>query len=112
MELGWGVMLPGGGEFTPFGRWSREGFGGHRLNAGTRWSELNGPGEGRARPGRLTLPRGLRLMVDLFAEQFADAARPPARPARQGRLLNKSGSPGGPARPRTRRVGRWNSKGS
>ena len=40
---------------------------------------LNGPGEGRARPGRLTLPRGLRLMVDVFAEQFADAARPTDR---------------------------------
>ena len=74
MELGWGVALPGGGEFTPFGRWSREGADARRLHAGTRWTVLQRPVEGRL--GRLTLPRRLRLMVDLFAEQFAAAARP------------------------------------
>ena len=79
MELGWGVMLPGGGEFTPFGRWSREGVDARRLNAGTRWSVLRPPAPGRARAGRLTLPRGLRLTVDLFAEQFADRFRPAER---------------------------------
>ena len=71
------MALPGGGEFTPFGRWSREGVEAGRLNAGTRWSLLRRPVPVRA--GRLTAPRGLRLLVDLFAEQFADRFRPPDR---------------------------------
>ena len=36
MELGWGAVLPGGGQIRPFGRWSREGTGGYRLNVGTQ----------------------------------------------------------------------------
>ena len=31
LELGWGVVLPGGGEFTPFSRWSRGGTDGYRI---------------------------------------------------------------------------------
>ncbi len=61
MEVGWGVRLPGGGEVTPFGRWSRQGASGYRLNAGTRWTVLGEPGEGQT--------RRLRVSVELFGEQ-------------------------------------------
>ena len=74
MEAGWGVVLPGGGEFMPFGRWSREGVDARRLNAGTRWTVQQRPVDGSL--GWFALPRGLRLMVDLFAEQYASATRP------------------------------------
>ncbi len=61
MEVGWGVRLPGGGEVTPFGRWSCQGASGYRLNAGTRWTVLGEPGEGQT--------RRLRVSVELFGEQ-------------------------------------------
>ena len=79
LELGWGVPLPGGGVVAPFGGWSREGGGGSRMNAGARWAAADLPAAGRARVGRLTLPRGLRLMVDFFAEQLAGPLGPPER---------------------------------
>lgn len=79
LELGWGVSLPGGGVVAPFGGYSREGAGGSRLNAGARWAAADLSAAGRPRVGRLTLPRGLRLMVDFFAEQFAGSMGPPER---------------------------------
>ncbi len=75
MELGWGVVLPGGAQIVPFGRWSREGAAGYRLNAGTRWTALGAPGEDQ----REGAPRGLQLMVDLFGEQASDGAQPAQR---------------------------------
>ena len=75
MELGWGAVLPGGGQIRPFGRWSREGTGGYRLNVGTQWSVLGGqPGEdqGQGAPG-------LRLMIDLFGEQADTGLEPTER---------------------------------
>ena len=95
MELGWGVLLPGGGQVVPFGRWSREGADGHRLNVGTRWTIL-GKRSGR-RHGALSDGgaldtgfaagatgghgglRGLRLEVDVFGEQVVAGSRPPER---------------------------------
>ena len=96
MEVGWGVQLPGGGQVTPFGRWSREGPDGHRLNVGTRWTIL---GEqqvgGHDAPGGDGLfdaagvlgigasdadgVRGLRLDLDLFGEHVAASSQPPTR---------------------------------
>ena len=75
MELGWGAVLPGGGQIRPFGRWSREGTGGYRLNVGTQWSVLGGqPGEDQAQGAR-----GLRLMIDLFGEQADTGLEPTER---------------------------------
>ena len=75
-ELGWGVVLPGGGEFTPFGRWTREGAEGHRLNVGTRLAVPDPRGDGRAAKPAPRSGRGLRLRVDLFAEQIATRRQP------------------------------------
>ena len=70
-------MLPGGGgEFTPFGGWSREGIEGWRLNAGTRWAVLNPRGDGRARNLSLARVPGLRFLIDLFVEQLATRRQP------------------------------------
>ncbi len=74
MEVGYGVMLAGGAQVKPFGRWSREGPTGHRVNVGTRWSLLGGETTGQepAAPG-------LRLMMDLFGEHIASGVQPPER---------------------------------
>ena len=75
MELGWGAVLPGGGQVRPFGRWSREGADGYRLNVGTQWSVLGGqPGEDQAQGAQ-----GLRLMIDLFGEQANTGLQPTER---------------------------------
>ena len=75
MELGWGAVLPGGGQIRPFGRWSREGADGYRLNVGTQWSVLGGqPGEGQDQGAP-----GLRLMIDLFGEQANASLQPTER---------------------------------
>ena len=81
MELGWGAVLPGGGQIRPFGRWSREGADGYRLNVGTQWSVLGGqPGEGQDQSAP-----GLRLMIDLFGEQAKNTSLEP-RERRMGLL--------------------------
>ncbi len=74
MEVGYGVLLPGGTQVKPFGRWSREGPTGQRVNVGTRWSLLGGltTGQEPAAPGP-----GLRLMMDLFGEHVASGVQPP-----------------------------------
>ena len=84
-ELGWGLVLPSGAQVTPFGRWSREGASGYRLNAGTRWAVLGAdpadadtPASGGTAAG-LGSPRGLRLTIDLFGEQVAGGIRPTER---------------------------------
>ena len=96
MELGWGVVLPRGGQVTPFGRWSREGHDGHRLNVGTRWTILGqqvaDAGGARAAGGFLGAgalfgagapdpagDRSLRLEVDLFGEHVASGLQPSER---------------------------------
>ena len=104
MELGWGVLLSGGGHVTPFGRWSREGDDGHRLNVGTRWTILGQQGAGareaRGDSGLLDAGRlfgagapeaagrrGLLLEVDLFGERVVAGRQPPAdRLTLQGRI--------------------------
>ena len=73
MELGWGAVLPGGGQVRPFGRWSREGADGYRLNVGTQWSVLGQPGEGQGQGAQ-----GLRLMIDLFGEQAKNTSLQPS----------------------------------
>ena len=74
MELGWGAVLPGGGQVRPFGRWSREGADGYRLNVGTQWSVLGSqPGEGQGQSAQ-----GLRLMIDLFGEQVKNTSLQPS----------------------------------
>ena len=80
MELGWGAVLPGGGQVRPFGRWSREGADGYRLNVGTQWSVLGQPGEGQGQSAQ-----GLRLMIDLFGEQVKNTSLQP-RERRMGLL--------------------------
>ena len=82
LELGWGVVLPGGAQVTPFGRWSRDGASGYRLNAGTRWEMLgNEPTEAGAPSGSNHLDRhhGLRVAIDLFGEQVASGVQPMER---------------------------------
>ena len=74
LELGWGAVLPGGGQVRPFGRWSREGADGYRLNVGTQWSVLGSqPGEGQGQGAQ-----GLRLMIDLFGEQVKNTSLQPS----------------------------------
>ena len=75
MELGWGAVLPGGGQIRPFGRWSREGTGGYRLNVGTQWSVLGGQSDEDQGQGA----QGLRLMIDLFGEQADTGLEPTER---------------------------------
>ncbi len=75
MEVGWGIVLPNGAQVAPFGRWSREGAAGYRLNAGTRWTALGAPGEHEGEDA----PRGPQLMVDLFGEQADDGVHPAQR---------------------------------
>ena len=84
LELGWGVVLPGGAQVTPFGRWSRDGASGYRLNAGTRWELLgNEPTEaGAPKSGggnHLDPRQGLRFAIDLFGEQVASGVQPMER---------------------------------
>ena len=98
MEVGWGVQLPGGGQVTPFGRWSREGADGHRLNVGTRWTilgerQVGGGNDAPSGAGGLFDAagvlgvgasdadgvRGLRLDLDLFGEHVATSSQPPTR---------------------------------
>ncbi len=72
MEVGYGVALPGGSRIKPFGRWSREGAAGYRLNVGTQWAMLGGEtAEQQA--------SGLRLVMDFFGEQATDGFQPPDR---------------------------------
>ena len=72
MEVGYGLALPGGGQLKPFGRWSREGAAGYRLNVGTQWATLGGEtAEQQA--------SGLRLVMDFFGEQATDGFQPPDR---------------------------------
>ena len=74
LELGWGAVLPGGGQVRPFGRWSREGADGYRLNVGTQWSVLGSqPGESQGQSAQ-----GLRLMIDLFGEQVKNTSLQPS----------------------------------
>ncbi len=82
LELGWGVVLPGGAQVTPFGRWSRDGASGYRLNAGTRWALLgDAPDAGsRSEPGAgARTARSLRFAIDLFGEQVASDLQPTER---------------------------------
>ena len=72
MELSYGVLLPGGRQIKPFGRWSGEGAAGYRLNVGTQWAMLG------AETDEASLP-GVRLTMDVFGEQIADGVRPPER---------------------------------
>ena len=72
MEVGYGVLLPGGGRIKPFGRWSREGAAGYRLNVGTQWATLGGETAEQQAPG-------LRLVMDFFGEQVANGFQPPER---------------------------------
>ena len=55
----------------PFGRWSREGAAGYRLNVGTQWATLGGQ--------TAEQDPGLRLVMDFFGEQAADGFQPPKR---------------------------------
>ena len=75
MEVGYGIALPGGSQVKPFGRWSREGPAGHRLNVGTRWALLGGETAGEQLPATT----GLRFSMDLFGEHVANGSRPPER---------------------------------
>ena len=72
MEVGYGVALPGGGRIKPFGRWSREGAAGYRLNVGTQWATLGGETAEQQTPG-------LGLVMDFFGEQVATGFQPPER---------------------------------
>ncbi len=72
MEVGYGVVLPGGGRIKPFGRWSREGPAGYRLNVGTQWATLGGETAEQQAPG-------LRLVMDFFGEQVANGVQLPER---------------------------------
>ncbi len=72
IEVGYGVLLPGGGRIKPFGRWSREGPAGYRLNVGTQWATLGGETAEQQDPG-------LRLVMDFFGEQVANGFQPPER---------------------------------
>ena len=73
MEVGYGVLLPGGSQIKPFGRWSREGAAGYRLNVGAQWATLGGDAADEE--------IGLRMMMDFFGEQIADGSRPAERRA-------------------------------
>ncbi len=75
MEVGWGIVLPNGAQVAPFGRWSREGVAGYRLNAGTRWTALGAPAADEGEDA----PRRVQLMVDLFGEQASDGVQPAQR---------------------------------
>ncbi len=80
LELGWGVVLPGGAQVTPFGRWSRDGASGYRLNAGTRWALLGNEPDARSDPGASArTTRNLRFAIDLFGEQAASGLQPTER---------------------------------
>ncbi len=79
MEVGYGVLLSGGNQVKPFGRWSREGPTGHRVNVGTRWSLLGGETTGQLTESPGTRSPGLRLMMDLFGEHVASGVQPPER---------------------------------
>ncbi len=79
MEVGYGVLLPGGNQVKPFGRWSREGPTGHRVNVGTRWSLLGGETTGQLTESPGTRSPGLQLMMDLFGEHVASGVQPPER---------------------------------
>ncbi len=80
LELGWGVVLPGGAQVTPFGRWTRHGADGYRLNAGTRWALLDDAPDSDSGPGAGVRPaRSLRFAIDLFGEQVANGLQPTER---------------------------------
>ncbi len=79
MEVGYGVLLSGGAQVKPFGRWSREGPTGHRVNVGTRWSLLGGETTGQLTESSGSRSPGLRLMMDLFGEHVASGVQPPER---------------------------------
>ncbi len=71
VEFGYGVVLPGGGMLTPFGRWSREGAPGHRLNVGIGAERAGARQPAEAAP--------LRFALRLFGEQVSDGLLPPQR---------------------------------
>ncbi len=81
LELGWGVVLPGGAQVTPFGRWSRHDVDGYRLNAGTRWEMLGNEPDSGSGPGGASVgtARSLRFAIDLFGEQVAGGVQPTER---------------------------------
>ncbi len=80
MEVGWGVVLPGGAQVTPFGRWSRDGASGYRLNAGTRWALLGDePAAASGPSASARTARHLRFAIDLFGEQVASDLQPTER---------------------------------
>jgi hypothetical protein len=73
VHAGYALPLAERGRIEPFGRWTRDGPSGYRLNVGTRLSVLDGVGraEGPA--------RGLAVSVDLFGEQYASGLHPVQR---------------------------------
>ena len=82
MELGYGLALSDGGQLRPFGRWSREGADGYRLNVGTRWSLLAQPAtSSESAPGEHASAPSFRFLVDLFGEEVYTGLR-----SRQRRL--------------------------
>ena len=88
MELGWGVALPGGGEFTPFGRWRPRGGGrppaacGNALD-GAAAARRGPPGTAHPAPAPAADGRSVRRAV----RRRRQAGRKPVRPPGQGRLL-------------------------
>ena len=73
VHAGYALSLAERGRIEPFGRWTRDGPSGYRLDVGTRLSVLDsvGPAEGPA--------RGLAVSVDLFGEQYASGLHPVQR---------------------------------
>ncbi|MYJ09665.1 MAG: hypothetical protein F4086_05070 [Gemmatimonadetes bacterium] len=73
VHAGYALPLAERGRIEPYGRWTRDGPSGYRLDVGTRLSVLDGvgPAEGPA--------RGLAVSVDLFGEQYASGLHPVQR---------------------------------
>ena len=70
VQAGYALPVTERGRIEPFGRWTRDGAAGYRLNVGTRLSVLE-RNEGR--------PRGPTVSVDLFGEQHATGSHPVQR---------------------------------
>ena len=74
LELGWGVVLPGGAQVTPFGRWSRNSATGHLLNLGVAAQRAAlGQADGSVAQGPL------HFTLRLFGEHLSDGHLPPQR---------------------------------
>ncbi|MDE2655114.1 MAG: hypothetical protein OXI71_15020, partial [Gemmatimonadota bacterium] len=73
VHAGYALSLAERGRIEPFGRWTRDGPSGYRLDVGTRLSVLDGVGraEGPA--------RGFAVSLDLFGEQYASGLHPVQR---------------------------------